>query len=145
MPDNAFTLLSFSGIGVAPYATRGATQTLTPIQQSAFMLRTINGALDDLSLSQFRKYASTISCNDQISPAFDGAWPGKQITVNCCAELAFKTAGGSPDRSVVPGSVRTEGEFTYYRPQLIMRITMFDLSTDEWGAQVGWSMSLEEV
>lgn len=139
------TLLELSGIGVAPYATRGATQTLTPISQAASMMRTINGGLDDLGLPQFQKYASTISCNDQIAPALDGAWPGTEVTVNCVAELAYRTAGGSPDRPVVSGSSRVEGDFTYYRPQLVMRIMSFDISADEWGAQVGWSMSLEEV
>jgi len=138
------TLLELSGIGVAPYATRGATQTLAPIQQAASMLRTVNGDLDDLGLEQFQKFSSTISCNDQLSPACDGVWPGREVTVSCVTELCYKTVGGTPSRTAVAGSSRTEGDFTYYRPQLVMRVLSFSLSTDEWGAQVGWNMSLEE-
>lgn len=139
------TLLSISGIGVAPYATRGATQTLTPIQQAASMLRTVNGDLDDLGLPQFQKYTSTITCADQASPAVDGTWPGTEVVVDCVSELGYKTSGGSPDRPVVSGSSRVEGDFTYYRPQLTMRVLSFSISTDEWGAQVSWSMALEEI
>lgn len=139
------TRLELSGIGVPPYATRGATQSLTPIQQATSMLRTVNGDLDDLGLPQFHKFTSVISCNDQLAPACDGVWPGREITVNCVQELCYKTAGGSPSRPVVPGSSRVEGDFTYYCPQLVMRVQSFNLSTDEWGAQVGWNMTLEEV
>lgn len=140
----ALTLLELSGIGVPPYATRGATQSLTPIQQAASMQRTVNGDLDDLGLDQFRKFSSVISCNDQLAPACDGVWPGQEITVNCVQELCYKTSGGAPSRTVVSGSSRVEGAFTYYRPQLVMRVMTFSLSTDEWNAQVGWTMTLEE-
>jgi len=138
------TLLAFSGIGVAPYATRGASQTLTPIDQAASLLRTVNGDLDDLGLEQFQKYSSTISCSDQLAPACDGVWPGQEITVDCIAELCYKTAGGMPSRTVVAGSSRTEGDFTYYRPQLVMRVMSYNQSTDEWNASVNWSMTLQE-
>lgn len=139
------TRLALSGIGVPPYATRGATQTLTPIPQAAAMLRTVNGDLDDLGLPQFQKYTSTINCEDQQPPAVDGAWPGKSITVDCIAELCYKTAGGAPDKPVVSGSSRVEGDFTFYRPQLVMRVVSFNTSTDEWDAKVSWSMVLEEI
>lgn len=138
------TVLTLSGIGVPPYATRGASQTLTPIPQAASMLRTVNGELDDLALEQFQKYSSTISCNDQLSPACDGVWPGRLVTVGCIAELCYKTTVGAPSRDVVSSSSRVEGDFTYFRPSLVMRVMTFDTVTDEWGAQVGWNMTLEE-
>lgn len=138
------TLLELSGIGVAPYATRGATQSLTPIDQAAQVLRTVNGDLDDLGLEQFQKYSSVISCTDQLAPACDGLWPGREVTVNCISELCYKTAGGSAARPVVAGSERVEGDFTYYRPQLVMRVMSFNSSTDEWASSVTWSMSLQE-
>ena len=89
------TLLVLSGIGVPDYSARGLTQTLEPIDGSASLRRTINGALKDLSFAQFRKYKSTISCQDQEPPAVDGVWPGHVVTVDCVAELSCPT-GGAP-------------------------------------------------
>jgi hypothetical protein len=143
---NYFTNLALSGDGVQPYATRGATQTLNPIAQASQLDRTVNGKLVDLSFDDgFQKYASTIACNDQTSPAFDKAWPGLQVTVDCISELSYKTLGGTPQRSVVPGSSRTDGDYTFYRPRLTMRIISYTAQTDEYGAVVSWSMQLEEV
>ena len=80
-----------------------------------------------------------------MPPALDGIWPGAVVIVDCVAELSYVTSGGSPDRTVVSGSSRTEGSFTYYRPQLTMMVTRFNVNTDEWKAVVGWDMTLEEV
>lgn len=144
-PDDPTTLLSISGINIPPYSARGISQTLAPIAGAANLRRTVNGTLVDLSASQFRKYASTISCTDQQHPALNGVWPGVQVTVDCICELSYLTSGGSADRTVVPGSSRTEGLYTFYRPRLIMRVLSYDIQTDEWGAAVGWSLELEEV
>src|SRR3954451_87433 len=111
------TLLVLSGIGVPDYSARGLTQTLEPIEASASLRRTINGALKDLSYAQFRKYKSTISCQDQESPAVDGIWPGLIATVDCVPELSHPAAA-SPSRPVVAGSARTAGTFVFFRPQL---------------------------
>jgi hypothetical protein len=137
------TVLFLSGIGVPPYSARGVTQTLEPIDQAAQLLRTINGGLKDLSAAKFRKYKSTITGNDQTPPSCDGVFPGRVITVDCVAELAF-VAGGTPQRLVVPGSDYTADGFTFYRPRLRMFVMGFSLSKDEYGAVIGWSMSLEE-
>ena len=139
------TVLTLSGIGVPPYSARGLTQTLEPIGSAAQLRRTVNGALVDLSDSAFRKYQSTISCQDQEPPAVDGVWPGKTVTVECVAELCFLTSGGAPARPVVAGSQRVEGEFTFYRPELTMLVTGFSVSRDEYGAAVSWQLQLEEV
>jgi len=139
------TLLVLSGIGVAPYSARGLEQTLQPIDAAAQLRRTINGALRNLSETQLRKYTTTISGSDQLSPAVNGIWPGKTVTVDCIAELCYPTASGSPDRSVVSGSSRVEGAMTYYRPQLSMMVTEWQLREDEYGRQVSWSLQLEEV
>jgi hypothetical protein len=32
-----------------------------------------------------------------------------------------------------------------YRPILTMRVISFHLETDEWGAEVGWTLTLEEI
>ena len=139
------TLLTLSGVGIAPFSARGLTQTLEPIDASAQLRRTVNGALVDLSYGPFRKYKSTISCQDQEPPAVDGIWPGQVVEVGCVAELSFPTAGSGPARLAVDDSEHTEGEFTFYRPTLTMRITGFSVSRDEYGAAVSWQLQLEEV
>jgi len=139
------TLLEISGPGIADYSARGATQTLDPIDASAVMARTVNGALIDLSPPQMRRYKSTISCNDTETPALDGVWPGMVLTVDCVAELGYLTAGGTPQRTVVTGSARTSGAWSYYRPRLDMRVMQYSVSRDEYGAMTDWSLDLEEV
>src|SRR5262249_4440131 len=118
------TLLVLTGIGIPDYSARGLTQTLEPIEASASLRRTVNGALKDLSLAQFAKYKSTILCQDKERPAIDGVWPGHVVTVDCVAELSYPIAQ-SPSRPLVSGSARTEGAFTFYRPQLQMLVTGF--------------------
>jgi hypothetical protein len=137
------TLLVLSGIGIPDYSARGVTQTLQPIEAAASLRRTVNGALKDLSFPQFRKYRSNIACVDQEPPAVDGVWPGRVVTVDCVAELSHPLAG-TPSRTVVPGSNRTEGEFVFYRPRLQMLVLGFSLNKDEYGAAVQWQMDLEE-
>ena len=138
-------VLTLSGIGVPPYSARGASQTLEPIGSSQQLRRTINGELIDISRAEFRKYRSTISCVDQQPPAIDGVWPGQVLTVGCISELSYLTAGGAPARPLVSGSSRTEGDYTFYRPSLTMRVVAFSQDTDEYGAVVSWSLQLEEV
>lgn len=139
------TLLKISGVGMSPYAARGLTQTLNPIEQAKDLRRTINGDLIDFSVEQFRKYASVISGNDQMPPGVASVWPGRAVQVECIAELYYATMGGGTERPVVDGSERTEGPYTYYRPVLSMRIVDFNQSFDEWDAQVSWSLTLEEI
>lgn len=140
------TLLVLSGMGVPPWSARGLTQSLTPIAASASLRRTVNGALVDLAATQFRKYASTIQCTDQQAPALEGIWPGTELVVDCVAELCYPTLGVSsagPDREVV--SSRVEGDFTFYRPRLTMRVVNFSAEQDEYGATNAWRLDLEEV
>ena len=109
------------------------------------MRRTINGELIDISRAEFRKYRSTISCADQQPPAVDGVWPGQVLMVGCISELSYRTAGSNPSRNMVAGSSRTEGHYTFYRPSLTMRVVSFSQDTHEYGAEVSWSLQLEEV
>jgi hypothetical protein len=146
MPENAFTLLALTGIGVSPYSARGLQQTLTPIGQATAQRRTVNGNLKDLAFLGFQKYQSQITGNDQLPPVCDGVWPGRLVTVDCIAELCFTTAAGVvPLRPVVTGSIRTEDALTFYRPRLAMMVVSLTMQTDEYGAQVGWTLNLEEV
>ena len=137
------TLLVLTPEGVPPYSARGLTQTLTPIQAASNYRRTVNGNLLDLSLEQFRKYGSTISCEDQEAPSLDAVPIGAIVQVDCVAELAYLTAGGAPARTVVAS--RTSGEHTLYRPRLTMMVTGKSQEQNEWGASISWSLELEEV
>lgn len=146
MPEiNDFTLLVITGPGIPPYSARGLSQTLDPISASIHLERAVNGELIDLSAPQMRKYGSKISCTDHNTPAIGGLWPGMVVTVDCVAELSFPTASpGLQERTAVPGSVRTEGDFTFYRPRLTMVVTAYNANTQEYQHDVNWSLSLEE-
>lgn len=135
--------LVISGIDLPPASIRGVRQTLDPLDQATHIMRTVNGAALDLSAPQFRKYRSTITCEDQQVPALDGVWPGKVVTVDCIAELAYRTIGGTPVRPVV--SSRVDGDFTFYRPRLTMVVMVYSVDHDEWGASESWQLELEEA
>ncbi len=138
------TLLVISPIGLPSYACRGIKQTLSPSSGSSNLRRDVNGTLVDLTPPQLKKYKTTITCDDMESPSLDGVFPGSVVTIDCVSELSYLTAGGSPQRAVVPGSTRAEGDFTYYRPQLVMLVTDYEMETDEWGAKVSWRLDAEE-
>lgn len=138
------TLLVLTGIGIPAYSARGLSQTLEPIGAAAFLARTVNGALRNLSSSQFEKYQSTVSCTDMAAPALEGVWPGKTVIVECITELCYPI-GGSPSRSFVSGSEYSDGDFVFYRPVLEMMVTSYTSQKDEWGATVQWQLQLEEI
>jgi hypothetical protein len=138
------TLLVLAGIGVPLYSARGLTQTLQPIEAAGSQRRTVNGALVDLSLAQFRKYRSTVRCSDMEAPALAGIWPGHVVTVDCIVELSYPS-GGAPERTPVTASVRSESGFVFYRPQLTMQVTGYTVEKNEWGAVTAWTLELEEV
>jgi hypothetical protein len=143
---NSHTVLKIRGIGVPPYSARGLKQTLEVIDQATQLRRTVNGSLKDISFAGFRKYKSEISGSDQQPPNFNGKWPGLQVVVDCIAELAYaQDDGETPERPVVPGSQFVEGAHTSYRPRLTMRIVNLSINHDEYGRQVDWSLSLEEI
>ena len=132
--------------GVAPYSARGLRGTLSLVDHiTGGLRRTVNGTLVDLSPPQMRKYRLEIAGQDQAPPALDGVWPGMPVTVDAMVELAYLTAGGSPSRTPVSGSSRTEGDYTYYSPQFQMLVVECQLDRSEWAAEVSWSLTLEEV
>lgn len=137
------TLLVLAPIGLPPYAARGARQTLKPIAAARALRRTVNGELLDIAPAQFTKYETEITCTDFDSPAVDGVWPGMVLTLDCVAELAYLTTGGTPQRPVVAS--RTDGAFTFYRPQLVVMVTDWSIDENEWGRAVTWSIHAEEV
>lgn len=144
------TELTINGVGLPDASARGIKQTLQPIDGASSLRRTVNAELIDISDISFRKYRSVISGDDQVPPAFDGVWPGMTVTVGCMVELVVNgevatTTDPIFGRPVVPGSVRHEDGFTYYRPELTMLVVDFNVDRDEWGAQTGWTLALEEV
>lgn len=106
------TVLTLTGIGIVPFAGGGISETLRQIDQARQMRRSVNGALTDLSLTKFRKYAVSLSGGDVQPMALDGVWPGKAVTVGCITELGHAvtlTAGEGTvalDRKPVAGSGR---------------------------------------
>lgn len=143
--DPFTTLLRISGAGVSPFASRGMSQSLEPIAAASQMFRNVNGGMIDTLFPQFKKYKSTITCSDQVSPAFEGFWPGQVLTIDCIAHLSYKTSGGAPGRIVVPDSSREEGDYTRYRPRITFMVMSYTTTEDEWGAVVSWVLELEEV
>lgn len=139
------TLLILTNMGIPLYSARGLSQTISPIKESEVQDRSVNGVLLDMSYSQFRKYQTVISCKDQRAPAISGIWPGQSVIISCVCELAYPT-GGTPQRSVVSGSTRTtETGFTFYRPILTCMMGTWDMSVDEYPADVQWAMPFIEV
>lgn len=145
--DDTGTVLELVGMGIVPYSTRGATQTLEPIDQDgAGIYRDVNGVLRNAGGTSFQKYKSSITCTDQRPFAIDGVWKGKLVTVKCIQELSYPEASDAvPQRTPVDGSSYTEAGWVHYRPELDMMVLGFQIQTDEYGAEVSWSMQLEEV
>ncbi len=153
MPESIFdqlpvgfeTVLNLSSMGQPLYSARGLKQTLTPISAAGFLQRDINGSLCNLSDSNFTKYSSVITGEDQAPPAFDDVWPGKLVTVSCICELAYP-GYASATRTAVPASIVTDaGGFVRYRPVLNMMVTDFSIDHDEWNRLINWTLSLEEI
>ena len=139
------TILVLQGMGIPPWSARGLTETLRPVAASAQLARDINGTMRDWGDTAFRKYALTISGSDLDPPAADMVWPGTELTVDCITELAYESMTGSPGRTAVSGSEREADGFTFYRPQLSMMVTGWSIQTDEYGAEIGWTLELEEI
>lgn len=140
--------LSFVELAIPPYALRGISQTLEHIDQASRMKRTINGVLRDVASPDFRKYQCSIKCTDMQSPGLDGIWPGMQLTMHSAAELSFEGSTDDSDgfqRDVVPGSVREESGFTFYRPVLLVRVIDYTTEFAEWEAEVAWQLNVEEI
>jgi hypothetical protein len=139
------TLLQILGVGIVPYSTRDATQTLEPIAASRVQKRSVNGQLHDVSYAQFWKYQSEITCRDFMAPVLNNIRPGSLLTIYCVSEI-IAPPGQSPWRPVVPHSNYLDAEgFVHFRPILQMMVTGFSSGQEEWKANVSWKMNLEEV
>jgi hypothetical protein len=134
--------------GVPPYSARGLKGTLTPIDMASGLdklARTVNGTLISIAAPQMRKYRLEASGNDQDPPALDGLWVGMEVTARCHVEIARHTVSGPPERTPVAGGIRYEGGWTFYRPEMQMRVVQWSIDREEWNAAVNWSLALEEI
>lgn len=139
------TVLLITIIGLPPGSARGVKQTFKPIAAAAQFRRTVNYTLVNTAPALAQKYATEISCDDLNAPCLDGIYIGAEVVMDCVGELSFKTAGGTAQRPIVPGSDYQNGESTIYRPRLNVTITDFQWDTDEIGATVGWRLTAEET
>jgi len=156
LPNNTLLVIeAVSGsnaMTLTPYAARGLTQTLEPITGlgaggaalGTWLRRDLRANLLDLSNPILRKYESVISCRDTETPCLDGAWIGLEVLVSCVVELNYLT-GMTPQRTPVAGSSRSEGTFTFYRPQLQMRVASIKNNFQEYQAAYAWQIQLAEM
>jgi hypothetical protein len=119
------TLLSIDGVDLSPWAARGITMTLEPIQQAANLARDCRGALADISLAQFQQHKVSISCSDHEAPELTGIWPGADVTIVCIPGL---------------GVANTTGDVL----TILAKITAWNVSKDEWSAEVAWKLEAEQ-
>lgn len=140
---NAYTRLTLTGIGEAPYAMRGLKMDFQPIAQAKNIFRNVNGGFVDLTDPIFRLYKISISCTDQRAPPFGGLWPGQLVTLESAIEMGEVTL--TSDRAPVTGSENTEQGVTYFRPHLGCIVLDFAWGGNEYGLDYTWKLDLEEV
>lgn len=147
LPANADTLLEFSALGgQLLYQGRALNQSLEWISGASQLARTVNAVLTDLSNPAFRKYQSTITCSDVNTFPGDYIYPGLEGVMDCAVGLCYWTAAKpGPSRAIVPHSYYEENGFSFYRPQLYVRVRDLKQTFDEWKCINGWSLEVEEI
>ena len=121
----AYTLLAIDGIDFSPYAVRGISMTLTPIDQAHNLARDCRGGLADISLVQFRQHKISIACTDHEAPELTDVWPGMDVTITCIPGL---------------GAANTTGDVL----TILAKVTAWNTSRDEWAAEVAWTLECEQ-
>jgi hypothetical protein len=120
------TLLQIDGVDFSPWAVRGLTMTLSPIDAAKALARDCRGALVDISLAQFRQFKTSITCTDFEAPELTDVWPGKDITIICIPGLGVSSIP-SPDDVLT----------------ILAKVTSWNTSRDEWAAEVAWQLEAE--
>lgn len=137
---------------LTPYGSRGLTQTYEVITGvggggsalGSWLRRDIRGNLFDNSNVLLRKYNTLISCRDTMTPCLDGSWIGMEVGVECAFEFSYPP-GGTPQRTPVSGSERTEAGLNFYRPFLTALISEIKTNFQEYSAAYAWQLGLSEV
>jgi hypothetical protein len=137
-------LSGIPGLRLTTYSARDLTQTLEPTPESGSLAESVNGETLDLSYPWFKKLQSTVTCTDTMSPCLNRAWIGQLVVLQCVVERSFETGYDTPDRPVVSGSIRYEGAFTFYRPELTMRVTAIKNGLAEYKANYAWQIDFRE-
>lgn len=125
MAESIHTLMSIDGIDFSPYATRGITMSIKPIDAGE-TARDVNGELVDLTLAAFRKYEVAVECTDHEAPTLNDVWRGKLVTVTCIPQLG-------PDNN-------SDETIT-----LTMMVEDWTSSREEWAASTAWTLTLKQV
>lgn len=146
MPEPASSLLAFVELAQPPYSLRGITEQIELIPQATNLRRDVNGVLHDVGSPDFRQYRITVQCRDQQSPGLDDVWPGRELTMHAASEFSTQGASDSDGfaRPPVSGSVRTEGDFIFYRPIFLVKVIEYRTEFEEYEAGLSWELVLEE-
>lgn len=164
------TILTLGDIVIPVGSARGITQTLQPINNGD-LRRTVNGSLKDLTRVENRKFESQIRCTDMATPAMAELWKGQTLSIECIQVLnqnvfpagqaatlirppvsgsvvGFDSTGSKVLPTTVIGSDATFPSDVVnieFRPILTMMVSATSMDTDEYEAEEGWSIDLEEV
>lgn len=146
------TDLRLINLGLPSYAARGLKEAIDPIDGAGQLRRTVNGVLRNVGNSAFRKYKITVTGEDTAGLPLDGLNIGMAVTVHAITEFSVEgTLPSTPGdwdantRPIVPGTLREDGGFIFYRPILDCLVSSFNQETDDWGAVVSFSLELSEV
>lgn len=167
------TVLKLGSLIIPAGAGRGISQTLKPIDNGD-LRRTVNGELTDLTRIQNRKFESQISVTDMSIPTLSGLWKGDVLSIECISKLnelvSPESATHTIQRDPVTDSIKGydssgvkvpllsfggtgnrdltfDGNVAYieFRPILEMMILSMSFNHDEYEAEAGWTIDLEEV
>lgn len=166
------TILVLGDLVFPAGSARGITQTFSPIDNGD-VRRTVNGTLIDLTREQNRKFESQIRLQDMATPTLAGIWKGRILnpvefivpfreavspasdTHTIIRPPVTGTVFGYDDAtgdkvfpSSVVGQIVTFDDpvnFIQYRPSLIMMVVALTVDGDEYQAEEGYTIDLEEV
>lgn len=137
--------LAMTGIDLPPYALRTIKQTHEIIPQAQQQRRTVNSILRNFARDEWQKIKSTITCTDQQDPGFTRLKLGTITTIDCVFWISYRTSapGVEPRYPVVESYA--DGDYTFYRPRIVMMVINHRTEWDDNNAVSGWVMEVEEV
>ncbi|MDH0123308.1 hypothetical protein ABE562_04920 [Brucella intermedia] len=105
------TALISTDLAIGWQTALGLTVELTPIEESAHIIRSWNGRARNLAADEFKLLACTISSSEDMRPpAISRMWPGATFTMVPPAELSDVIQPGATSRTLIrpayPGTVR---------------------------------------
>jgi hypothetical protein len=145
-------VVSGNGFGLTPFSARDAQIALHPWTgiggDDAFgdtVQMSTNGVGIDLSHVQFELLETLITCTDIDAPMLNNAWRGQKVQIDFPCERSYPV-GGTADRPAVAGSTpRTANGIVYYRPTLLMIVTMVHSVEREFRHKYSWQLKAIET